>query len=494
MSIKRNLIANYSGSAWAALMSLAFAPFYIKLLGAESYGIIGIFTSLVGIMAILDLGLSQAMNREMARLANTPDQEQLIVDTARTLEITYWLIALVVAGIVALLADSIANYWLNPETLSRKELGQALWLISIVIGLRWPIAIYMGGLNGLQRQVVVNILLVIFATIQGVGAVAILWLVSPTIKAFFVWQGVVALLQVIIMRIVLWRGFPKNIRGRFKKQVLHNVWKFAAGITGISVLAVILTQLDKVLLSKLLSLNDFGYYAFASAVAMVVYRLIYPVFTAYYPKLTALVTKGDHQNLAHTFHQGCQLMAVTILPTSLLIAFFSREILAVWTRNPDVVSHSSTLVSLLVIGNAINGLVHMPYALQLSHAWTRLSIYQNIIAVIVLVPSIYFSTQRWGAVGAASVWLILNCGYLLIGIHFMFRRLLKTEKVNWYLHDVGKILLAVLLIMVVLKGLMYGDYGDLTTALLLAISLVLATAFAIISANKLSIRSVFWNK
>ena len=54
----------------------------------------------------------------------------------------------------------------------------------------------------------------------------------------------------------------------FQKQLLKGIWRFTAGMSGISILAVILTQLDKVILSKMLSLEMFGYYTLASMVAM----------------------------------------------------------------------------------------------------------------------------------------------------------------------------------------------------------------------------------
>ena len=73
-SVKRNIIANYLGSGWIALMSLAFIPFYIRLMGAEAYGIVGVFISLQAMLAVLDLGLSQTLNREMARLSADPEE------------------------------------------------------------------------------------------------------------------------------------------------------------------------------------------------------------------------------------------------------------------------------------------------------------------------------------------------------------------------------------------------------------------------------------
>jgi predicted membrane metal-binding protein len=45
-------------------------------------------------------------------------------------------------------------------------------------------------------------------------------------------------------------------------------------------------------------------------------------------------------------------------------------------------------------------------------------------------------TKRYGAAGGASVWMLLNGGYLTFTIYFMHRRLLKNEKWRWYLQDV----------------------------------------------------------
>lgn len=478
-SVKRNIIANYLGSGWVALMSLAFIPFYIRLMGAEAYGIVGVFISLQAMLSVLDLGLSQTLNREMARLSAARGNAGLMADTVRTLEIIYWGIALTIAVVLVLIAEFIAVDWLQPEFLSRETLIEALWVIAVVVGLRWPVALYMGGLNGLQRQVPVNILLAIFATLQGAGSLAVLVLVESTLHAFFSWHALIALLQVVAFRFVFLRCLAATQPGTFRTDVLKDLWRFAAGVSGISILATILTQLDKIILSKLLTLSDFGYYTFAATVAAVLYRLIGPVFTAYYPRLTEYVSTNDNSGIRNIYHHGSQLMAVVVLPAALTLAFFSREILELWVGDPDIVLNSYLLVSLLAIGNALNGLMHMPYALQLAHGWTRLAFYSNLVAVIVLVPAIITATTHWGPAGAAGAWILLNGGYLLVSVQLMHHRLLKTEKWKWYINDTGKPLLLVLAVAGAGRMLVTGDLQNyLVLASLIAV-LLLTTVAAI---------------
>ena len=81
--------------------------------------------------------------------------------------------------------------------------------------------------------------------------------------------------------------------------------------------------------------------------------------------------------------------------------------------------------------------MHIPYALQLAHAWTKLSLYVNLISVFILVPLIVYLTRHYGAVGGASAWVILNAGYVLVSTPVMYKYLLPTEKWRWYREDVG---------------------------------------------------------
>jgi O-antigen/teichoic acid export membrane protein len=242
----------------------------------------------------------------------------------------------------------------------------------------------------------------------------------------------------------LWRRLPHgDNKAVFQKQLLNSIWKFAAGMSGISILAIILTQLDKIILSKMLTLEMFGYYILAGAVAVSLYRIIAPVFSAIYPSFTQLVSISDQDGLKRLYHKSCQVMSVLVLPIAVVIPLFSYEIILLWThwtQNPAAAAAAEKcylLASILICGTAINGLMTLPYALQLAFGWTKLSFFKTLIAVILLVPLIIYMTLRYGAIGAASVWLVLNMGMFFFEIPIMHRRLLRTEKWRWYLQDVG---------------------------------------------------------
>lgn len=435
--LKKNIVANFAGSIWQALMALIFIPFYIKFMGIESWGLIGIFATLQAMFGLLDMGLSSTLNREMARLSVLPHKEQEMRNLVRTLEMLYWSVAVFVGITVVALSPFIAHHWIKAGQLSPKTIEQALLIMGFVIALQMPVGFYSGGLMGLQKQVLLNAINVGISTLRGAGAVLILWLVSPTIQAFFLWQIVIGITNTFFLALFLWRRLPLgDSKAVFRKQLLKGIWRFTAGMSGIAILAVILTQLDKIILSKMLSLEMFGYYALASVVAMSLGRLFTPVFYSIYPRFTQLVSIDDQDGLKRLYHKSCQFISVLILPVTIVVALFSYEILLLWTQNPIMAEKSHLLVSILICGTALNGLMNLPYALQLAFGWTSLSFFKNVIAVILLVPLIIYMTKHYGATGAASVWLVLNMGYVFFEIPILHSRLLRKEKWRWYWQDV----------------------------------------------------------
>jgi len=474
--LRKNITANFAGSIWQAIMGLVFIPIYIKFMGIESYGVIGLFATLQGICGLLDVGMGSTLTREMARLSILPNKEQEMRNLVRTMETLYWSVAVLVGIIVVSLSPFIAHHWVKAGQLSSKTIEQALLIMGFVMVFQMPSGFYSGGLMGLQKQVLLNVINVCIGTLRGVGAVLILSFVSPTIQAFLLWQIGISIINALFLALFLWRSLPYSKNNAiFQTQLLKGIWRFTAGMSGISILAVILTQLDKVILSKLLSLEMFGYYMLANMVVMSLGRIITPVFFSIYPRFTQLVTINNQDELKCLYHKSCQFIAVLILPVTVIIALFSYEVILLWTKNPATAEKTHLILSIMICGTALNGIMNPPYALQLAFGWTKLSVFKNIVAVILLVPLIIYSTMRYGATGAASVWLLLNLGYFLFEIPIMHRRLLCKEKWRWYWQDVCVPLIAALS----LAGLGRLFFTDSTSHFLILVNLFIISVLTL---------------
>lgn len=470
MSLKKNVIANYFGQGWAALMGLAFIPLYIKYLGIEAYGLIGIFAMLQAWLTLLDMGMTPTLGREMARFTGGGHDAQSIRNLLRSIVTIGLCIALIVFLGVWTGSTWIATNWVNAGKLPVPVVAQAFTVMGLVTALRFIEGIYRSAVVGLQRQVILNAATIILETLRGLGAVGILVFISPTIGAFFIWQGLLSLATLAIFAWIVYSSLPKSPRpASFSVDSLQSVWRFASGMLLITVLALLLTQVDKILLSRLLTLEAFGYYSLAFVVSNAIYRLAGPVTQAIFPHFAALEARGDQTGLILAYHKGAQLVTVLMGPAAIVLMVYPDVILGLWTRNMGLTEKVAPLLAVLSAGVLLNGLMQIPSLLQLAHNWTSLTVKVNAIAVCVIVPAIIGSVSKYGAIGAAWTWVALNTGYVLIQIPLIHRRILRTEKWRWYFQDVAVPLVAASIAALLLRqswpaGM--GNWGQVTALML----------------------------
>ena len=150
-------------------------------------------------------------------------------------------------------------------------------------------------------------------------------------------------------------------------------WAFALGVFATTAFGLLLGQLDKLTLSTLRPLEEFGCYAVAATVSGGIGRLVQPMFNAVYPRLSRLASNGRRQELSQLYHLASQIVAVALAAMAGVICAYPGSVLLLWTGNAEVASRTAVPLALLFAGTAINGIMNLPYALQLAHGWTRLA-------------------------------------------------------------------------------------------------------------------------
>jgi O-antigen/teichoic acid export membrane protein len=436
MRLGVNLLAGLANSICTAIVGLAVVPIYLKFLGIEAYGLIGFYATTQAVLTLLDMGMAPTINREVARYSATGNLKG-VGNLLHTLSVIYWGMGSIIALLILILSPFIAEYWLHSKQLSSKTILQAVMLMGIVIACRWPIGLYQGVLIGAQRLTISSGINMSITILGSLGAVVVLAFISSTIEAFFIWQACVGLASAMVMRMAAWRILGSAEKFKFDVETLKRVWRFSAGMSGVAISSIILMQLDKLILSKILTLEDFGHYALAGVVATGLYIILTPTFNVIYPRLSVLVASNEIEKLIELYRSGTRLLLAILFPIAGVAVIFSREILLLWTGDPIIASNAGPVVSFFLIGTALNGAMHFPYALQLAYGRTQLPLRINVILVLVMIPTTIFLTTKYGAVGGSAAWMMLNGIYLFLGTTLTHRVLLKGLGVKWLLFDVG---------------------------------------------------------
>jgi O-antigen/teichoic acid export membrane protein len=435
-SLRANILANYAGQAWIILMGLAFVPLYLRVLGVEAFGLISFMLSLLAVSQILDLGIGGAVNRELARRAHQTDTAQGMRDLVRSFECVIWPIATLIALSLWLASPGIAGHWLHPKQLTMAETTRAVAIMAVAIAAFWPSGFYGSALSGLEKQGSLNLVNAVFATLRAVGVVPIILYVSATASAFIAWYALVGVLHSATLACLLWRKIPASGRHATPRMTeLRGVWRFAGGLFAIGILSLGLSQFDRLALSALRPLEELGYYGLAISVAAGLGRLVLPVFNALYPRLSRLVAAGQQEQLVELYHLSSQYLAVVVAAIATVLVFFSYDVLYLWTGNAAIAGRAAVPLAILAAGSAINGMMNIPYALQLAHGWTRLTIVANSAILLLAFPYCLWAIPRYGMTGAAGLWLAANLCSFVFALPRMHKRLLRGELAAWYLRD-----------------------------------------------------------
>jgi O-antigen/teichoic acid export membrane protein len=250
--------------------------------------------------------------------------------------------------------------------------------------------------------------------------------------------------QVLILKLALTQFTATGgYKGKFKFEILRRLKKFTSELFANNVVIILLMQSDKVILSRILTLEDFGYYMLAySITTMTVGIFSNSVTNVIFPNFSRLVVQENRAELIKNFHLSSQLMAWGMVSITTVLAFFSQEILLIWARNPAVAEKTSLLLTVWAVGMGLNTLTLIPYYLQLACGRSNISFRFNLIALILNVPALIIGSHFYGALGAAACWLILNSIYLFTFIPVIRNNFLPFSLKDWYFRDVLPIVFA----------------------------------------------------
>jgi O-antigen/teichoic acid export membrane protein len=451
-----NTVANFVGTSLTQAAGIVFAIAYFRILGSENFGLVGFSVTLVQLGSYFaDMGVGRVVVRELARRSHASDLAEQMGDVLFTLQATNFALAVVVATTIAGGASWLAQHWLKLGDVPLRDAVHAIIIMGGIALLQLPRSISLEALRGLQQQVLSNILMAVFSLLRGCVTLGALYFVAPTATVFLLSQLFVAFVETAVITAAAWLSMPKSSRlPRFDTKVIRETWAFALGDGGTALIGAGMMFGDKVILSRLLPLEAFGAYVFCASLADAVGRVAMPFNSAFYPHFVDLVARKQEQKLSQDYLQVTQIVASILIPISITIAFFSKEILQLLVGKPEIVASFALVLTLRTIANMVNCLQHMPHALQLAIGLSSLALKVNLVSVCVYLPAIVILTPHFGAVVPAALWLgvnFLNSFPMVIGTH---SRILKNDIWNWVYGSVARPL-AITIVIVCTSRLFY---------------------------------------
>lgn len=434
-SLRLNILASYASQIYLIVISIAILPIYIKYMGAEAYGLVGFFAMLQGLFNLLDFGLTPTISRQTARYSAGIETALNFRQLFRALSIIFLIIAFAGGGALFLLDNYIAVHWLNLENLNINDVIFCLQVMAVCVALRWMTGLYRGVISGFERIVWLSVINSLIATLRFPGVLLYMYYFGFTIKSFFVFQLLVALLEFFMLAIKSYSLLPKtttqeNIGWSIKP--VKPVLTFALTIAVTSSVWVLFTQLDKFVLSGVLSLGDYGYFTLAVLVAGGVIQLSAPISAPIMPRMARLEAEQQHEEMRQVYLNATQFISVIVVTAGIVLAGVAKPVLYAWTGDINLAEEASPILKLYASGNALLALSAFPYYLQYAKGNLKYHLLGNIGGVFILVPAIIWAATNYGSIGAGWVWFTIQVIHLIFWVSYVHFKIEPGINLLWY--------------------------------------------------------------
>ncbi len=451
-NLKHNVIANYIGQFYSIFIGIFLLPFYLKYLGAESYGLVGFFTMLTSWMMLLDAGLSPTLSRESARLKDKPDGLIKLKKLVRSIEALFFIISIAIFLIIFHFSSFIAQVWLDIKELSPTLVADCIKIMGVMVALRWFVSFYQGCVIGFEQQVWLNIYKVVINTLKFVGAFLLIKYVSNDIWHFFIYQFFIALIEFFVIRYKAYSMLPKGTFILPSIAPLKEVAPFALSIAYTAGIWTIFTQLDKLLLSHYIPLSEYGYFTLVVVISGAILQLSNPINQAILPRMTSLLSNNKEKEMLDVYHKSTQFISIFIFSVVAIVGYFSYELLYAWTGDEKASSWAAPILFWYALGNGILSILAFQYFLQFAYGNLKYHVRFNTIFPLIALPVIFYAISNFGAIGAAITWFLIQLVTFLIWPPFVHSKFAPTIHKDWILKDIlPSLLITVIFVVFVSK-------------------------------------------
>ena len=428
----RNIISNIFTKIFVSFIALLFVPIYVSIVGLDYFGIIAIFTLLSSIFGIFDLGISNSLNRLIAANINHSNSFRRLINQTRVLEFLYWIIGFVITVIIILLSGFIADQLASSDIFPPERMEKIIIIFAILFFIQWPTNFYSAGVYGLQRHSLLNFSNIFMLLLRNFLGLIYLKFYDNSIEGFLIWQCIGYFVWTLTLIIIFHKIFPsKDFKINFSYDSIKDLIPFAKGLFFISIFTVFITQFDKIILAKLLPIEEIGIYGISALAASTVHYYATGFYTAMFPKFSSLSKASNIYELKNLFNKVTMLCAVLTYSTLSGYIIYAYEIIFLWTNNIEIVNASKNIIIVLTIATAFHSQTSLFLALQLSKKNTIIPIAKNIIMLTFLVPISIFAIKAYGVIGAAIGWLTVTLMALMIEPIISYKTLLGKGILRW---------------------------------------------------------------
>lgn len=409
----RNAASGFVALAWLSLLAILTIPIYIRQLGVSEWGLVAACASLQIVSNFIDAGFSQIVPRWAAQEARHPARLRQYVVLFQQVYIGLGLLMFVV---LQASAGYLAHQWFQVPDNRGDALELAIRIVSLQFVFQFINNLHTGLWHGLQRQVLANVRACGFGTLKHAAALMALMMGPPQVWLYAMAFATVAFLEVCInaftVRQMLGRGSPDGTGGDV---TLGPVLKEVSVLSGGILVGLLVSQLDRIILSRTVDVESFGIYTVVATLALAFLQLQAPVTRAYFPIIVNDIQTHGRVSCIHMKRLLVSTILTCTLP-ALVTCALAPQILTLWLHDSQIVSVGTGPLRLLLLAIALNSLYGCIYQVIIAKGLSQRVLQVNLVSLVAVAFIVALMGTSNGPMLGGAIWVTTASTQLLLGL------------------------------------------------------------------------------
>jgi O-antigen/teichoic acid export membrane protein len=343
--IVKNVGSSWFSLALNILVGIFLSPFILHRLGDAAFGIWVLIFSLTGYYGIFDFGIRSSIVRYVSKYTTTRDINEVsyLISTSM---FTYTCI-----GTVSLLITLVGCVYLDRVFRMAPDFqSTARWLFFLVgssVALGFPLGVFGGMLEGLQRFYVLNctnvvstllrVVLIVFFLSRGYGLLTVALITVGLPLGASVVRGVLAL-----------RALPVTFSWKYvDRKTLRQMANYSSITFMIMVAARLRFKSDALVIGKFLGAAAITYFYAGSRLVDYAGEVVSNLAQIFVPMSSQSEAAGNIGRLQKIFVVGNRACAFTALPITAVFVILGKSIIEVWVGKNYVAQGYPVLLTLI---------------------------------------------------------------------------------------------------------------------------------------------------
>lgn len=489
---RKNVLFSLLGRGYVAGLNLIFIPVLLRVLGAETLGLLGLLAILQSTLFVLDTGLSSVVSRELGKASANHQILPVVRENVYAIGRTYLATAVAFGVAAVLVGVGFMNFWDRGETgLTDKMLATCIVMLAIALSAQWMVGFYSAiffGIHQARTAAVMNALLWTLRLPIGL-VVALTFGNSPA--AFFGCYATASLIIAALGFVLAHKRLGASTEARRTSAgVLRDLARPIIAVSSVSLVLMFVNQMDKIVFAVRFSLEDFGYYSLIWQIAGALYLVYGPIYSVYLPILSGHASAGRMAAMRESLSNGVFSTTLLLAPMVVSMIFLADVLLFAWTGSTETANRASPWLSLALGGAFMGSILFVPYAAQQALDRTDLTLKPAVTILIAMVIALSIAAASTNPTTVVAIWAGCTTAFVLLAVSATLRMTATQNPIRWWWDHAAMPVLVTSLIAIAVRK-MYLDELMENRTMAVAALLLSACASAIISALSSSRSRIF---